>query len=265
MTTSQEEQVTPVFEIDSPDEFGQFFLKTRREIVFYLQLMARQRSITTVYLDDGQNFFLSAILAVDETANLVYLDASSEAANNALAQTAREITLVANLDRVKMLVRLSALTRGKYQAQEALCAVIPELICRLQRREFFRLESPATPPTCCKISAHRSNGASRSLELPLSDISGGGISLIGSTDMAEDFPRDALFQDCRLEIPGEGVIQVNLRVRKIVEISDTDGEHSLRIGCEFVNLPSSRMAFIERYIARIERERKARDSDLLSR
>lgn len=263
MPTPQEEQAVTGFEIDNPAEFGPFFLKSRREVIFYLQLLVRQHSIVTAYLDDGQHFFLSSLLAIDEAKNQVFLDPSSVADNNAIALAAKQITLVANLDRIKMQVRLPALTRGRHQDQEALCAPIPELICRLQRREFFRLESPHNPPTSCKLQTRREDGSSHNLELPLSDISGGGLSLIGATDMVADFPRDALFQDCRLEIPGEGVIQVNLRVRKTVEISDLDGEHNLRIGCEFVNLPSSRLAFIERYIARIERERKARDSGLL--
>jgi len=45
-------------------------------------------------------------------------------------------------------------------------------------------------------------------------------------------------------------------------MSDRSGLHNLRIGCEFANLPSSRLGFIERYITRIERERKARDTGL---
>jgi hypothetical protein len=58
------------------------------------------------------------------------------------------------------------------------------------------------------------------------------------------------------------VIQVNLRVCKAFDLSTQDGQHHLRVGCEFVNLSASRLACVERYIARIERERKARGSGL---
>jgi c-di-GMP-binding flagellar brake protein YcgR len=264
MTTHQEPHTNSAFEIDSPTEFGQFFLKSRREIVFYLQLLAKQRSIVTTYLDGGQHFFLSSVVAVDESQDMVCLDPSSETNNNHLAQAASQITLVTNLDRIKIQTRLHALKTGDSQGQEVLCARLPESIFRLQRREFFRLETPIANPVFCKLARYDSYGAGRSFDLILSDISGGGLCLSGPTNMAENFPRDALFQDCRLEIPGEGVIQVNLRVRKAIEISDRDGEHSLRIGCEFVNLSDTRLAFIERYIARIERERKARDAGLFS-
>lgn len=262
MSTLQEESTQAFFEIDHPSEFGQFILSSRQEIIFYLRLLAKQRSIVTVYINGGEDFFLSSIIAIDETKNQVILDPSSDPENNTLALAARQLTLLAKLDRVEMQLRLRGVVAGMQQGQSTLVAAFPDAMLRLQRREFFRLEPPLATPIHCKLSTHQGNDQSRTVELTLSDISGGGISLIGPLEMAIDFSRDSLFQDCRLEIPGEGVIQVNLRVRKVIEISARSGEHSLRIGCEFVNLPSSRLAFIERYITRIERERKARHADV---
>lgn len=262
MTFPQENSTSAFFEIDSPAEFGQFIITNRREIVFYLQLLARQRTIVTTYIDDGQRFFLSSIVALDEESGRLFLDPSSAPENNAQAQSAHQLTLVANLDRVKIQLRLPALQPRNYQGQNTLSAPLPEALLRLQRREFFRLEPPLATPVHCKLAAHQADGSSSTFELILSDISGGGLSLIGATEIAGSFPRDALFQDCRLDIPGEGVIQVNLRVRKVIELAARDGEHTLRIGCEFVNLPGTRLAFIERYIARIERERKAHATGL---
>jgi flagellar brake protein len=262
MLPSQKTSTPTFFEIDSPTEFGQYIITIRREIVFYLQLLAKQRSIVTVYINDGHCFFLSSIVALDEAANLLFLDPSSEPESNALAQAAQQLTLVGNLDRVKIQLRLPPLQARNFQGQNTLCAALPNALLRLQRREFFRLEPPLATPIRCKLLARKVDGSSKTFELTLSDISGGGVSLIGTTAMANDFPRDALFQDCRLEITGEGVIQVNLRVRKVIEISTRDGEHGLRIGCEFVSLAGTRLAFIERYITRIERERKARDTGL---
>lgn len=262
MSSSSEELPVPDFEIDHADVFADYLLGNQREILFYLNLLAKRRCIFTAYLNEGQEFFLTSILAVDESTNTLFLDPSNTAENNDKAQTARQITLVTNLERVKMQLRLPALKAVSHQGQKVLAAPIPVTMLRLQRREFFRLEPPMASPILCKLAGQAENGNLNTFELTLSDISGGGVSLIGQTELAAHFPRDAIFQQCRLEIPGEGVIQVNLRVRKTVEISDRSGNHNLRIGCEFVSLPGSRLAFIERYIARIERERKARDSGL---
>ncbi|RIX41234.1 MAG: flagellar brake protein [Rhodocyclales bacterium GT-UBC] len=263
MPLNNEALPLPDFEIDHPEEFGQFILGTPADIEFYLGLLARRRSIITVYINEGTHFFLSSIVALDEETRSVFLDPAQSEENNTLAVNARELTLVANLDRVKIQIRLPALQKTSYQGHGVLGASLPSQLLRLQRREFFRLEPPTATPIHCKLAAHLDDGTIKTFELILSDISGGGVSLTGTTEMSEDFQRDTLFNECRLEIPGEGVIQVNLRVRKAVEVSTESGDHNLRIGCEFVNLPSARLAFIERYITRVERERKARDTGLL--
>lgn len=262
MTSIAKELPIPDFEIDHRTEFAQFFLSNRREILFYLNILAKRRSLFTAYINEGACFFLTAIIAVDETASMILLDPQHAEECNAAFGSARQITLVANLDSVKIQIRLPALEIASFEGQNVLAAPIPEIMLRLQRREFFRLEPPLAHPIHCKLATRNEDGTVQTFELVLSDISGGGVCLIGPTETVEHFQRDALFQQCRLEIPGEGVIQVNLRVRKTVEMSDRSGRRNLRIGCEFVNLPGARLAFIERYITRIERERKARDSGL---
>lgn len=262
MTKITEDLPTPDFEIDHRDEFAPFFLGNQREVLFYLNLLAKRRSLFTAYIDQGSCFFLTAIVAVDEAAGQIFLDPQQDEERNAEFSSAEQMTLVANLDSVKIQIRLPALEISNFQGQKVFSAPIPEHMLRLQRREFFRLEPPHSHPIHCKLVSKNTDGVAQTFDLPLADISGGGACLIGPVEIAEQFSRDALFQHCRLEIPGEGVIQVNLLVRKTVEISDQNAHHSLRIGCEFVNLSGARLAFIERYITRIERERKARDSGL---
>lgn len=263
MNSSDEELPLPDFEIDHQDVFGQFMLSSQREIIFYLNLLAKRRAIFTAYINEGQQFFLTSIIAVDEATNMVCFDPSLAEDSNAKAKGARQITLVANLDRVKMEMRFQALNTGNLHGRDVLTAPIPPAIMRLQRREFFRLEPPRASPLFCKLAVQESDGRTTTLSLALSDISGGGVSLIAATEAADYFPRDALLQQCRLEIPGEGVIQVNLRVRKTIEVSGHNGEHQLRVGCEFIGLQGTRLALIERYITRIERERKARSAEIV--
>ena len=262
MTQTAEELPIPDFEIDHKDEFPQYLLSNRREILYYLNNLATRHSLLTAYINEGQRFLLTSIVAVDDASSSIFFDPPNVEEQLSDAMSARQITLVTNLDRVQIQMRLPALTESQYQGKKAMYAPIPEAMLRLQRREFFRLEPPLSTPIHCKLVARSPAGRSNTLDLALSDISGGGISLIAPTEIADHFPRDTLFQQCRLEIPGEGVIQVNLRVRKTIELSSRNGHHSLRVGCEFIDLPSNRLAFVERYITRIERERKAKDSGL---
>lgn len=258
-----EESAIPDFEIDHHGEFAQFFLSDQSEILFYLNLLARRHSQLTAYIDEGRKFFQTSVVALNESADTLLLAPPQVTPPGSELTNASRITLLTNLDRVKIQIRLRQVSSGTYQGQDVLASTIPEAVLRLQRRDFFRLEAPASNPIHCKLVARSPDGTTRILALPLSDISGGGVSLIAPTEIASYFPEDFLFRQCRLEIPNDGVVQVNLRVRKAVEMSSINGLHSLRIGCEFVNLPGSSQNFIERYITRIERERKARDSGLV--
>ena len=262
MTSAHEDSSVPVFEIDQTETYGQYLLGNRLEILLILRALAKQRTIITLYLDDGNHFFLSAIVSVDEEKGMIFLDASSQPEINQLATKASQATLSAVLDRVKIQIRLPALNTTFLDGKLAFSALLPSNMLRLQRREFFRVETPQAHPLRCKLVA-RHQGAIIAFDLPLYDISGGGLSLIGKVEHAEKFSLGELFKDCRLEIPGESILSVNLRIQEILKTELPNGDHQLRLGCEFVSLPGTRLALIERYITRLERERKARQTGLV--
>lgn len=262
MSQTTDIDAAPDFEIDHPAEFAPYFLDNPQEIALFLDLLSKRGSIVTAHLNEGRQFFLTSILAVDAASGTLLLDPPQAGEDILPARSATQVTLIGTLEKVKLQLRLPALQDAVYNEKNVLSAPIPERLLRLQRREYFRLEPPHTHPVVCTLSATMTSGTTQTLELSLSNISGGGVSLVAPTDLADLFPRDALFKDCRLEIPDEGVILVNLRVRKTIEILPQSGHRSLRVGCEYIGLPASRLAMIERYIARIERERKARDSGL---
>ena len=252
------------FEIDQPAQFASYFLETPREIAFYLNALWQRGSLLTAHLDQGQQFFLTTIVAVDEENEAIFLDPPQSRDLNTAALAARQLTFIANLDRVKIEFRLGAVQERSVDGRTTLRAASPDKLLRLQRREFFRLEPPLSHPLHCQVTLPKANGATLTHNLRVIDISGGGISLTAPTSLIDECYPDQHLQDCRLEIPGEGVILLNLRVRKAVEYSASNGLHNLRIGCEYVDLAGSRLAMIERYITRIERERKAKATGLTS-
>jgi c-di-GMP-binding flagellar brake protein YcgR len=58
-------------------------------------------------------------------------------------------------------------------------------------------------------------------------------------------------------------VTATLRVRSIFEFSTRSGAKHKRAGCQFIDLPGPMLTLIQRYIIRIERERKARESGML--
>lgn len=259
MTTASEASSVPVFEIDQPENYGQFILTRPLEITQNLRMLQSHRHFVSMYLDQGQHFFLSSVLAVDEEKRLVFLDMPNQQEQVERALNARQTTLSAMLESVKIQVRLGPLRLMQHDGRQALGCTLPERMLRLQRREYFRIRTPEDNPLRCRFSRQQ-NGHAETMDFPLHDISGGGICLIGPLVYAERFQLGELFADCRLDIPGESVLSVNLRIREISRTESLRGELQLRLGCEFINLPGSRRSLIERYVTRLERERKAQET-----
>ncbi len=260
MTLLPQETSVPLFEIDQPESHEQCILTNSREILGHLRTLQKKHTFATLYLDAGREFFLSTVLAVDEEKSRIFIDPPRLPEQIQHALSASQITLSTVVDQIKIQFRLGALeleTRNDYPVFS--CA-LPERMLRLQRRDFFRIETPHHPPVRCKLAKIDADGHTLTFDFPLHDISGGGMCLTGGVEYAEQFTLGELFADCRLDIPGESVTSVNLRVKEVSRVETTNGEPMLRLGCEFVNLPGTRLALIERYITRLERAQKPNET-----
>ncbi len=260
--TIDQDSSAPIFEIDRPETYGQFLLTRPVEITSYLRSLEKQHAIITIYVDGGRKFFISTILAVDEATGHTFLDLANSDEIRRLTERSPELTLTAILDKVTIQLRVTNQYAGNINGRDALVIPLPATMLRLQRREYFRLETPHALPLHCKLARLREDNTTEVFNLPLLDISGGGISLMGKIEQSDAFSPGSIFPDCRLEIPGDGFIAVNLCVRKVSQQETRGGLPYLRIGCEFTSLPGTRLAQIQRYITRMERERKARESGL---
>ena len=251
------------FELEQVDIYGQFMLTSRTEILFILRSLSKHGVLATLYFDHNKSFLLTTILDVVDTKNEIILDPGSDAHVNQRALQADSFTVTGSLDKVKIQFRLKGLRSCTYEGRPAFAAHFPEALLRLQRREYFRLETPIANPVRCYLVATLENDTPQPIDFPLLDISGGGISLMAPLNAQEFLAVGALFQNCRIDLPGEGPIVVNLCIRGIFRVMPRNGNEYLRIGCEFINLPNGRLTLIQRYITRVERERKAKLSGML--
>lgn len=248
---------TPNFELEQIDIYGKYILASRTEILFILRSMQKHGAMASVYFDHNQQFFLTTVLDVIDGKSELILDPGSDERVNQLALGTKDFTVTSTLDKVKIQFHLNQLWPGTFENRVAFRAQLPSSLLRLQRREYFRLETPVANPVRCYLTLD-DNGQGKAVDLPLLDISGGGISMMAPLEAKEAFSEGALFQDCRIDLPGEGPIVVTLCIRGIFRVVPRNGNEYLRIGCEFINLPNGRLTLIQRYITRIERERKAR-------
>ena len=255
---TDEEHAAPVFELEQSDDYSKYLLHSRSEILAVLRTLIQKGSMITVYFDHGRSFLLTSVIALGDDNRQFILDVGSDSEMNRKALLADKLVFTTVVDKVKVQFSLDKLSPIQSGGRPALLAKVPEQLLRLQRREFFRLSTPVANPLKLCATITRADASVVQLELPLMDISGGGVGLTVSAEQTELLKRDDTLSDCKIMLPDEGLLVATLRVRSLVEVITRSGARFFRVGCEFIGLPPSRMTLIQRYITRVERERKAR-------
>lgn len=254
-------QDTPDLEIDRPAEFAPYLLKNRQEIAFYIERMMKQHCPATAFIEEGPEFFSTTIRQVDHLRQSLAFDPPADEMLPAATLATRGITLIAYLDQIKIQFRLKPVRELQQSECRLLFSPLPDTLLRLQRREHFRIVPPGNAPLSCRIGTHASLEHGRALRV--ADVSFGGLGLEVPATLADQFPPGTLLPDCRLEIPGEGVLNLHLMVHTQGASPSPDDAAWVHLGCEFFKLPMGRLAMIERYVTRVARHKKARESGLI--
>lgn len=212
----------------------------------------------TMFFNEGRDMLLTSMISYKDNGLFLELSASSEANRKALE--ANKLFCVTQLDKVKIQFILRDLQRSETNGVPAFFAPLPDSVLRLQRREYYRLAAPVARPLKCVIPFPAPDGEPRVIDVHIADISGGGLGVIATP---LDIPLEpGLELSCKIELPEVGLVTGTIVVRSVFESVTRTGVKSKRAGCEFVKLPGSMLTLIQRYIIKVERERKARESGM---
>jgi c-di-GMP-binding flagellar brake protein YcgR len=241
-----------------PEEaFGQYLLHSPSEILFILRALQGSKALVTLHFDDGRGLLPSAILGADESK--LILDTGREDELNRRALAAGSVICAAVQDRIRIQFTLHGLREAIDGGRPAFAAPLPDTLLRLQRREYYRLTTPLAQPIKCQIPI--SAGEHHYAEAVVIDISGGGLALMAPPE-GVSFGAGMAFPNCRVDLPGVGTVVTTLRVCSVFDMSLRNGGVTKRAGCQFDDLPGPMLTLIQRYIIRVERERKARETGL---
>jgi c-di-GMP-binding flagellar brake protein YcgR len=243
-----------------PGEYSQFMLRTHAEILVVLRGLCERISQITVFFNEGRDMLMTTIAAVAD--DHLVLDFGPGGEMNRKALEARKHFCVTTLDKVRVQFILREFGKTEHEGRPAFRCALPDEVLRLQRREFYRLTAPIAHPIRCVIPVKMADGSKTTVETTVIDISGGGLGVMAPPEGLE-FETDHLFENCRIELPDVGTVLATLRVRNVFEFTLRSGAKTKRAGCQFVDLPGQMLTLIQRYIIRVERERKARETGML--
>lgn len=235
---------------------GRYLIYSRPEIAAILGTLARTGSMVTAYFGSGNDFILTSIAAVRPEQNKVFVDYGADADANLRALQARKINFVAAQERIRIQFAAESLRQARIDGRDVFSMALPATLLRLQRREYFRIATPLTRPLLCAI-APQAASLSAPAEVTIVDISCGGIAIIDSSVQAT-IDRGARFRGCRILLPELGEVTAEIVVRSTFEVTFRNGVKHRRAGCEFIDMRERDRSLIQRFISKLERERKDR-------
>jgi len=241
------------FELTSKEDNTRYLLHNAQEILRALRRLASRNELVSAFFNGGSDLLLTSILAVDTDKHCIILDFGSNPPINEHILEAEKIILVASLDGAKVQFISNHLEKVRFQGRDAFRSAIPSEILHMQHREYYRLTTPIYNPLKCTVPL----GATRSVELALTDIGIGGISLMLGVPPGFQMRAGETYPGCRITLPEVGIVEVTLKVQSVFKVTLKNGVKSMRAGCQFVDLRPAMQSQIQRYIIKLERERIA--------
>jgi c-di-GMP-binding flagellar brake protein YcgR len=241
---------------DASTDLSKYLIHSRLEIAAILGTLRKAGRTVTAYFGTDNDFILTSIAGVLPEQNAVLADYGADAAATRRALQARNITFVAVHDRIKIQFVAESLRPARLGGRDVFSMALPATLLRLQRREYFRIATPLTRPLVCTI-APQALPVRAPATVTIVDISCGGIAVIDSGEPA-DIEAGVRLRGCRIPLPELGEVTADILVKSTFEVTLKNGKMHRHAGCEFVDMKERDRALVQRYVSRLERERKDR-------
>jgi c-di-GMP-binding flagellar brake protein YcgR len=250
--------------LDTHDAEGlsRYKIHARREIVSLLRHVGSRNQLVRMQANKGTDSVVTSILGVDEGDASVIIDCAPSQLTNQRVLESSDITFETVLDNIRIFFSAPHVDSCLFEARPALRFPIPATVIRLQRREFYRVQTPVTSPVKCTIPVRDESGSSfHPIVVSLANVSAGGIGVVDEKKLLNpDFSID--YPNSRIDLPG-GPVTVTLRLKNSQDVTLTNGKQIRRLGFMFVDAAKSIEAAIQRYITKLEREQNARKTGMI--
>jgi len=236
-----------------PEDLAPYTLTDASEILAVLRAIDERNTPLQIRIHADQAPVPSSLLEMDAGAASLVLDNPAGRAFGRQAESAESVRVHASLDRVHIQFDATPVLPCVHQDREALRAPLPSRLIRVQRRDYFRVGIPVSHPVLCHVPLARGTA-----ELPLVDISAGGVALYDDAGQLQHV-RGTIYQNCAITLSGIGTVTVTLRIAYVQQQTLPNGKRRCRVGCAYVDPRGLTLNTIQRYVTKLEREALARE------
>ena len=221
------------------------------QIAVCLRNLATGQDFVTVEFDGRQ--IVTQILEVDSRNARFIFDTGSVADDNAALPAARQLTFRSLPGGIRTEFTTLGATPVVFDGLPAFEAPFPSLLYYVQRREFFRVQTPVLDPYTA--SGPYADGGSFRLELQ--DLSLGGVALKTADERFGSLASGTVLRDVTLQLGGFGMLRLDLEIVAPRQVSTAKGDRRFVIGCKFVATPGPAERTLQRVVTQLETRRQA--------
>ncbi len=239
-----------------------YLIKNPKQVLQHFKTLLKEKCLITAKFGENHSF-ITAILKIDEKKQLLIIDCGPKEYLNKELLSAAIVNCSTDFKGIKVAFRGHGVKKTGSQQEPSLSIRIPEQMYWVQRRLFYRVRSPLSKQSYCRLSLiDQETDQAVSYELKLLDISASGFAIVcEEKQLAEQIMTVNQFDNCLLVLNGNEEHKISFIPRNQIPINPNRAHKSQRIGCEFVDLlPRSETAFL-RYMQDIEREQKKNQKD----
>lgn len=224
-------------------------ISSARQVQSLLRKISENGLLAALYYNGAKDFIMTSILEVDDEG--FWVEQSADMPNNRRIAGSEKITLVSSLDQVKIQFSVDEIHAVTHQGYPAFYLPLPDNLYRVQLREYYRLKVSHADRLRCVIPINRPQAGNR-LEVPVMDISGGGLRLFYSGNDIEFVPGQT-YAGCQIDLPEVGKINVTITVKNVISTSQKPGQTTKRVGCEFKDIDNAVSIMLQRYVIKMQR------------
>ena len=251
----QESRKRGVTRLIGRDDHSQYMVRSQVELVAMLRTLQKDaQQLNAYYSEETGDSIGTTVIHVDAKRDMLIMERPGNERDDERVLSASEVLFDTKHNQVTIQFVSRGIKPARLKGEPVYLMPLPTEALRLQRRQAFRapvsvnLEDPAT----CTLK----DTEGEEHVLPLQDISIGGIGLVDN-DCAIELEKLSVVP-ATLYLQELGTLNLELEIRGVFDSKLTNGKTVRRVGCAFHRLRGNVESMIQRYIHKLEAERRNR-------
>ncbi len=216
-------------------------------------IITKEIPVTAYLVDDDKkttiNFSTRLLDIEPENGSLIFETTLDGPLNNKISD-ATMLYCASTINDVPVEFMLDAPRQEKYADKMCFTSPFPQLLIRMQRREFFRINIPQGITAICYFPTDTTP-----VKTELSDISIGGFSIQVQGRLHRPFKVGDIIDACEIQLSLNNSFEATLKVKNNFVKSNNNSEKTTLIGFTFIDISASIESQIQRFIFNIESKR----------